>query len=111
MLVRVDVLVSSYKREKRTFEDRQTGQKREYISCQLAGITTDLTTPCLLRVPEAISNCSEFDPDTGIVKPGRCIQVALASFESGMILEGKVAEVAPIETPTIKVPTGVLVDG
>ena len=52
MKIEIEVMVSDVSIEARSFLDRVTGQTREYTSCRLSGITSDMTTPCVIRVPE-----------------------------------------------------------
>lgn len=92
LAVEFDALVSSYRNEKRTFTDRSNGQTREYVFCQLAGITCDLTTPYLLRVPESVVKTGQCD----FLRPGVFARIRLASSDlTRGILEGSVLSVCP----------------
>lgn len=88
-----DALVSTFRNEKRTFTDRASNTSREYIFCQLAGISTDLTTPYLLRVPENLVKTSDF----GWLKPGVFARVTLGQTDlTKGILEGSVLSIEPL---------------
>lgn len=87
MKVEIELLVSDVSIEEKTFTDRVTGQSRTYTSCRLSGITSDMTTPCILRVPEALK------PQLERVNKGETILVSLRSLDLGKgICEGVVSE-------------------
>lgn len=86
------VFVSSFRNEKRTYTDKATGTSREYTFINLAGITHDLCTPCILRVPDKMAGADFLR----YVVPGSFCLVSLSAFEDNNgILEGTVMKIEP----------------